>query len=137
MAVLLEIERARDHDEGWGVALGLLMQKDFGKLQTNLNLLLGRSFDAEESSDTEFGYQWQLKYPVAAAFQVGVQGFGEVGEWNDWAKSDAQQHKAGPAIFGSLPLGGDDALKYDVGFLFGMTKDTPEHTLRVKLDYEF
>ncbi len=38
-------------------------------------------------------------------FEYGLQGFGEVGKWDDWESSSDQQHKAGPAIFGKLPVG--------------------------------
>ncbi|MCK9986121.1 MAG: hypothetical protein AzoDbin1_02593 [Azoarcus sp.] len=137
LGVLVEIERPREHAEGWELKLGLLTQKDFGKVQANFNVLAERHYDAEEKSETELGYQWQLKYRLMPTFEYGLQGMGEVGKWNDWAKSDEQEHMAGPAIFGKLPMGGHQALKYDVGFLFGMTKDTPEHTLRMKLEYEF
>ncbi|NMG45709.1 hypothetical protein GPA22_18490 [Aromatoleum toluvorans] len=137
LGILAEIERPRNHAEGWELKLGLLTQKDFGKVQANFNLLAERHFDAEEKSETELGYQWQVKYRLMPTFEYGLQGMGEVGKWDNWAASDEQEHKAGPAIFGKLPLGGHQALKYDVGFLFGMTKATPDHTLRMKLEYEF
>lgn len=137
LGLLVEIERPRDHDEGWEVKLGALAQKDIGKVQVNLNLLAERHFDAAEKSETELGYQWQLKYRLLPTFEYGLQGFGEVGKWNDWEKSDEQEHKAGPAIFGKLPVGNHQAIKYNAAYLIGMTKATPDHTLRMQMEYEF
>lgn len=137
VGVLFEVERPMDHAEGWEVKLGPLLQTEFGKVQVNFNPILERHFDAEEKSETELTYQWQAKYRLMQSFEFGAQGFGEVGKWNDWEKSDEQTHKAGPAIFGKLPLGNHDAFKYNAALLFGLNRHTPDHTLRATLEYEF
>lgn len=137
LGLLVEIERPRDRDEGWEVKLGALMQKDFGRLQANLNLLAERQFDAKKKSETELGYQWQLKYRLMPTFEYGLQGFGKVGKWNDWASSSEQEHKLGPAIFGKIPVGNHQAIKYNAAYLVGMTTATPDHTLRMQIEYEF
>lgn len=137
LGLLVEIERPRDHAEGWELKLGLLTQKDFGKVQVNFNLMGERHFDAEERSVTELGYEWQAKYRWRPALEFGLQGFGEVGKWNNWEGSERQEHKIGPAIFGKLPAGGRQAIKYDAAYLVGLTKATPDHTLRLKVEYEF
>jgi hypothetical protein len=137
LGLLVEIERPRDHAEGWELKLGLLTQKDFGKVQVNFNLLAERHFDAEEKSVTELGYQWQAKYRWMPAFEFGLQGFGEVGKWNDWESSDKQEHKLGPAVFGKLPTGNRQAIKYNAAYLVGLTRATPDHTLRLAVEYEF
>lgn len=137
LGVLVEIERARDHAEGWELKLGLLTQKDFGKLQVNVNLLSERHFDAEARSVTELGYQWQAKYRWRPALEFGLQGFGEVGKWDNWESAEHQEHKIGPAIFGKLPAGGRQAIKYDAAYLVGLTRATPDHTLRLAVEYEY
>lgn len=137
LGLLFEVERAMDHAEGWEVKLGPLLQTEFGKLQLNFNPILERHFDSEEHSDTELTYQWQAKYRYLECFEYGFQGFGEVGKWNDWEERSAQTHKAGPAVFGKLPLGGRHALKYDAALLFGLNRNTADQTLRATLEYEF
>lgn len=136
VGLFFAVERPMDHAEGWEVKLGPLLQTEFGKLQLNFNPILERHLDAEEKSDTELTYQWQLKYRHAQAFEFGMQGFGEVGKWNDWEDSDEQEHMAGPAIFGKLPVGAH-ALKYDAALLFGLNGHTADHTFRMTLEYEF
>ena len=137
VGLLLEIERPTNHAEGWEVKWGPLLQTEFGKVQLNANLLFQRSFLTEESSATVFLYQWQLKYRWLPQFEFGLQGFGETGKWNDWAPKDEQSHRVGPAVFGKLPLGGRQAIKYNAAWLVGTSKAAPDHTLRMQVEYEF
>jgi hypothetical protein len=135
--LLVEIERPRDRAEGYELRLGPLMQKDFGPVQANLNVLLERHYRADEPEATELGYQWQLRYRWRPAFDFGAQGFGEVGPWNDFAPAREQRHVVGPAIFGKIGLGGRDVVKYDTALLFKVSGVAPARTLRAQLEYEF
>jgi hypothetical protein len=135
--LLVEIERPRDRAEGYELRIGPLMQKDFGRVQANLNVLLERHYRASDPEQTELGYQWQLRYRVVPAFDFGAQGFGEVGPWNDWAPVREQAHIAGPAIFGKFNVGGRQVLKYDAAVLFKLSSAAPATTLRAQLEYEF
>lgn len=137
LGFLFEIERPRDHAEGWEVKWGPLMQTEFGKVQLNANLLFERNYRAAEPSDTSLLYQWQGKYRWMPQLEFGLQGFGEMGKWNDWAPREERVHKIGPAIFGKLPMGGAHSVKYNAAWLLGASQAAPDHTLRVQLEYEF
>lgn len=134
---LLEIERPTNHDEGWEVKWGPLFQTEFGKVQLNANLLFQRSYHAAEPSNMQFLYQWQAKYRWKPEFEFGLQGFGEMGDYDHWLPSDEQTHKLGPAVFGKLPLGGRQAIKYNAAWLLGASKAAPDNTLRLQVEYEF
>jgi hypothetical protein len=135
--LLVEIERPRDRAEGYELRVGPLMQKDFGPVQANFNVLLQRHYHASDPQETDLGYQWQLKYRYRPAFEFGAQGFGEVGPWNDWSPVREQEHIAGPAIFGRFNLGGRQVLKYDAAVLFRLSDAAPATTVRGQLEYEF
>lgn len=134
---LLEIERPRDRAEGWEAKWGPLFQTEFGKVQLNANALFQRSYRVEESSRTEFLYQWQAKYRWLPQFEFGLQGFGEMGTWDHWDAADERSHRAGPAVFGKLPLGARQAIKYNAAWLLGTSKAAPDHTFRMQVEYEF
>ena len=134
---LLEIERPKDRSEGWEVKWGPLFQTEFGKIQLNGNLLFERKCRAEAPSDTELQYQWQAKYRLMPTFEFGFQGFGEMGKWDNWAPADQRLHTAGPAVFGKIPLGGRQAIKYNAAWLLGTSRAAADHTFRVQLEYEF
>ena len=67
-----------------------------------------------------------------------MQGFGELGQWNDWNPRAAQNHRYGPAVFGKIALGDHrQAIKYNAGWLFGASTAAPNHTFRMQVEYEF
>lgn len=134
---LIEVERPKDRAEGWEVKWGPLFQTEFGKLQLNGNLLFQRNYQADFPNDTQFQYQWQAKYRWLEQFEFGLQGFGELGKWNDWAPGSERIQTAGPAIFGKLPLGNHQAIKYNAAWLVGTSGAAPDRTLRMQVEYEF
>lgn len=147
LSLLVGFERPRERAEGWSSTLGLLSETTVGRFLVNANLLIERSWDvdADDEDDedgdddearTTLGYQWQVLYRHSHRIYYGVQGMGELGEWDDWAKRDDQEHKVGPAIFGRLKTAGGQRLNYNAGLLFGVTDGTPDYTLRLKLEYE-
>ncbi|MDI3513315.1 MAG: hypothetical protein PWP40_544 [Rhodocyclaceae bacterium] len=96
----------------------------------------GDDDDDGAEARTTLGYQWQVLYRHSHRLYYGMQGMGEMGQWDDWAKRDDQEHKIGPAIFGRLKTAGGQRLNYNAGLLFGVTDGTPDYTLRFKLEYE-
>jgi hypothetical protein len=140
---LTEIEKPhRKGEPSYEFKFGPLFQTEFGKLQLNANLLWERKFrgsdeDPSVRHNTEFGYQWQVKYRWRQAFEFGLQGFGELGKWNDWDPRDQQNHRFGPAVFGKLALGNRQAVKYNAAWLVGVSQAAPDHTFRLQLEYEY
>lgn len=123
------------------IKLGPLLQTEFGRLQLNANLLFERAFGQADDSGapfaTNFLYQWQAKYRLQPSLEFGMQGFGEMGEWNNWAVGEEQIHKMGPAVFGKLALGNREAIKYNAAWLLGASSAAPDHTFRLQIEYEF
>lgn len=134
---LTELERSRDHFEGYELVFGPLLQRDFGPLRANLNLLFSHEFGTEEKQSTQFGYQAQARYPFNRHFSMGLQAFGEMGKWSRWSSRDAQSHRLGPAVFGVVRLGEEYQLRYDAAILFEMAGITGGRTFRTALSYEF
>jgi hypothetical protein len=137
LGLLLEVERPRDHAEGWELKYGPLLQAELGRVQLNGNAIFERHLDAAQPGETELLYEWQVKYRWRPALEFGAQGFGELGRWDHWAAKDAQSHLLGPAVFGRLGLGGHDALRYDAAYLVAASPAAPDHTLRFRVEYEF
>ena len=137
LGFLIEVERPQARSEGYEVKFGPLMQTEFGKTQLNANLLFKRNYFADFSNRTQASYQLQAKYRLKQQFQVGMQVFGEVGNYDNWSTHSDQSHRAGPAIFGKLPLGNRTAFKYNAAYLMGTTETIRGKTLRMQLEYEF
>lgn len=136
LGLVVEIEAPLNKNEAYEFKLAPLMQTEFGKVQLNGNLVLERTFGPGDHI-TELGYQWQTKYRWKPSFEFGLQGFGEVGKWDNWAPADEQEHRMGPAIFGKIGLGTKQAIKYNVALLFGTSEAAADHTFRMQIEYEF
>jgi len=140
LGLIMEIEAPLNKNNPYELKLGPLFQTDFNKLQLNANLLFERKLGQEQPGEhhiTEIGYQWQVKYRWLQAFEFGLQGFGDMGNWGRWQVSEEQSHKMGPAIFGKIGLGGKQAIKYNAALLFGVGDTAPDHTFRMQAEYEF
>ena len=135
--LLVEIERPRDRAEGYELRLGPLLQKDFGPVQANFNVLVERHYRAADPQVTELGYQWQVKYRWRPEFEFGAQGFGDMGQWNDWAPANRQEHTIGPALFGKLHVADRQVVRYDVALLFNASSAAADRTRRARIEYEF
>lgn len=137
LGVAAEIEKMHDPGEGWNFRLGTLVQKDFGRVQTNLNLLLRHRYEGEVPQRMRVDYQFQLKYRYREPFEFGLQGFGELRPWERWSASGRQYLRVGPAVFGAVPLGNARGLVYNAGLLLGAAGKSYDRTLRLQIEYEF
>lgn len=117
----------------------LALQTDFGRTQVNANLFFERSVDPEGAPPIQLRYQWQVKHRWKSLMNFGLQGFGEVGRWNDWPAAKDRSHRAGPALFGQWDLGrgGDEALLYQAAYLLGRVYRRQGDLFTVRLQYSF
>lgn len=141
IGLITEIEAPLNNSKApWEFKIGPLFQTEFGKLQLNGNVLFERKFSRNNSDDkysTEMGYQWQVKYRWIKKLEFGAQGFGELGRWDHWDAASAQNHRAGPAVFGKFALANKQAIKYNAAWLFGLSDVAPNNTLRMQVEFEF
>ena len=128
-------ELARDHAAGRNVVtIGPMLQKEFGPVQANVNLLFERQLGAQAEPGTGINYAWQVKWRGDPRFEPGAQGFGMIGRTNDFARET--EHKIGPAFFSQAVLGARNKIKFDAAVLFGLNRNTPQTTVRFNLEYE-
>ena len=134
---VVELERPRERSEGYQLTFGPLFQKDIGQMQLNANLLFERHFSETLHRSTEMGYQWQVKYNWRPTFAFGLQGFGDMGEWDDWAPREEQLHRFGPAVFGNIVLDHDHEIEYKASYLTDPSKRTRSRGFRLEAEYKF
>lgn len=141
VGLLTELEVPVSGAAAGELRLGPLFQAASGRWQLNGNLLFehpfGRADEDGLAFTTNLAYQWQVKYHWRDELELGVQGFGEVGQWDRWASASLQNHRVGPALFGEVGIAPGQALKYNAAWLFGVSAAAPNHTLRLNLEYEF
>jgi hypothetical protein len=137
VGAVAEVEKMHDRAEGWNLRVGPLLQKDFGRVQTNLNVLLRHRYAGEGRQRLHLDCQFQVKYRYHEALEPGLQAFSELRPREGWAASNRQYVRLGPAVFGTVPLGSARGLVYNAGLLFGAAGKSYDRTLRLQIEYEF
>jgi len=133
LGVFAELEH--DYGEhGNALTIGPMFQKEFGVVQTNVNVLFSRGLGELAAQGTELDYNWQVKWRGNPLFEPGIQGFGTLGSTGDAGHPFA--HKLGPAFFSQTLVGGRNKLKFDTALLFGLNRNSPNTTLRFTLEFE-
>jgi hypothetical protein len=128
-------EFSRDHPEHRNlITIGPMLQKEFGAVQANANILFERQLGAGAEPGAEIGYAWQVKWRGNPSFEPGIQGFGTFGRTNDF--SHGTDHRIGPAFFSQAQVGSRNKLKFDAAVLFGLNGNSADTTVRFNLEYE-
>jgi hypothetical protein len=133
---MLMTSNRRDPDYS-AVELGPVFQTDVGRTQLNANLFFEHHYGPQAPNPTFLKYQWQVRHRWMRQLHVGVQGFGEVGPWDDWLPREKQSHRAGPALFTTVPLAEDQALRLQAAYLIGKTYGRSGHEFTMRAVYEF
>jgi len=134
------LTRYRDNDFGYTFEFGPVMQAEFGEdgaTQANFNVFFARAYRAEDDGPMQMKYQWQLKHHFNPKFALGLQGFGELGEWNDWAPRAEQSHRLGVAVSGVLPIGDSHAVEYEAAYFGGKIYAEHANTFVLRLKFPF
>jgi hypothetical protein len=114
----LHAQLTRNRGESTALELGPAWQTDLGRLKLNANAFW--EYD-NRRRETRLKLQWRGLWRAAPGWRVGVQGFSEVGQWNDWLPRARQSHRAGPALLATLWDEGPDTVTLNAAFLFGKT----------------
>ncbi len=140
LGFITEVEAPLSANAPWEINLGPLLQTDVGRVQLNGNLLFQRAFHGPDEGVpyvTNFNYQWQVKYRAQQKLEYGLQGIGSMGQWNNWGSQANQSHLAGPAVMGKFLLGGRQAIQYNAAWLLKASRNAPNNTFRMQVEYEF
>ena len=82
---------------------------------------------------------WSSRYDLSASFQPGFEINSEFGELRHARRFNDQEHYIGPAAYGKIPVqvvGQFDALKYRVGYFFGISEAASQGQAVGQLEYE-
>jgi len=132
--LLAEYAHSLEDDGEDAIELGLLAEKQSGRHLGRVNLTFERELTG--SAETEVGYAWQYRFRRGEQFEPGLEMHGELGDTDHLGAFDEHEQQLGPACFGMLRTSAGH-LKYEAALLFGLTHESPDHTLRVMFEYEF
>ncbi len=131
-------EAAAPNEITFGPAIG----KDFGHTTSIVNLFLTRQLGPDQTSQRpDFTYAWQTRWNLSAPFSPALEIYGDARPLGSMPHFSQQPLLAGPVALGlvalnRLGLGKAGQIKYELGWLFGMTDASARGTQRWRLEVE-
>ena len=123
--LLLELEKAHEEDE-YELATAFLMEKQWGRWVGAANLWLEYEWGDAVKDEFETATALQARYRLSPEFEPAVEFYG--GE---------NTRALGPVAMGDIRFAAGKKLHWETGVLLGLSKKTPDATLRVLAEYEF
>jgi hypothetical protein len=124
-----------------GVTFGPIIQKELNNvlgLDTlhTVNLFLSRDVGHDSSKATGFRYAWQSLVLTHPLLSPGIEFYGTLDDLAHAGPTAQQQHFVGPVLAGAASFAPYGKLKYQVGYLFGLTPASGHGAVRWRLEYE-
>ncbi len=150
--LVTEYERPTDNDEASTLLVGGIFQANHGRWRNNVNLYLVKFLGGSRPRDSklDFAYASQFAYVLDAHWQLALEAYGTIdrlggsGSPSEEARrfGDHDQHRAGPLLYYSGHLGGDEEdggveLLLGAGILMGLNHNTPDTTFKWTVEVEF
>jgi high-affinity iron transporter len=141
LALFGEFEYPAHKADAKSYQFGPLAQTEFGEIVGysalhTVNLLFTKTVGNNSTDATQLNTAWQSRLLIHPLFEPGFEYYGQINEIRNPGKPADQQHRIGPVLVGLNNFAPYGKLKYEVGYLFGLTEATPRGTLRWRLEYE-
>jgi len=101
-----------------------------------LNLFFGHEVGPNASGATSFEYAWQSRLLLNPYLDPALEFYGTIENLGRAGRYATQFHVGGPALVGGINLS-PGKLKYEVGYMFGLSDAAPRGSVRWKLELEF
>jgi FTR1 family protein len=133
--VYLEYAWADAHSDSDEIEAKALLEKSIGRWTNTANLIFNRTVGAGSDDGVNVGYAWRTGYRWMPEIEPGIEVYGGMGQTGSLGLND-QSQSLGPEVLGRIRLSPGVALAYQVGYLFGLTSETPDGTFRWSLELE-
>src|SRR5215469_3409335 len=141
LAMFAEYEHPLHQGDPKAFTFGPLAQTEFGEIAGlgalhTLNLLFTRTVGNNRTEATQLFTAWQSRLLINPYIQPGFEYYGEIDQILNPGTLSQQLHRIGPVLVGASNFAPYGNLKYEAGYLFGMTDATPRGTVRFRLEWE-
>lgn len=128
----LEYAHAARGGEADDVEGKLLLEKETGRFVHTANFIFEKQIGEHRENGTNFGYAARTRYRWLPQIEPAIEAYGEFGRISDFNRGLDQEHQIGPVLLGTF-----GRFSYELGWLFGVTRSTPNHTIKFNMEYEF
>jgi FTR1 family protein len=134
--IYVEYEAATERGHADKIEVKGLLEKSVKKWTHTANVILEKEVGPNRNGDTEFEFAWRSKYRLSPLFEPGFEFWWEPGELENFKPSDRQEMQLGPVIYGTSKIGKKSKIGYEFGYLKGLTRETPDSTIKLVFEYE-
>lgn len=113
--------------------LKLLLEKSIDQWTHRTNLILEKEVGADSEEEWEGGAAWSTSWRLRPEFEPGIELYWEYGEFTESRPFEEQELLLGPVVYGKI----GPHLSYDVGYLFGVSEDSPDGLLKWIFEFEW
>ena len=131
MGLYVAFEHSFEKDSPDILEWKFLFEKELGRFTHTANIIFEKEVGGDRQKDLEGGFAWSSRYRLNQYFQPGFEYHIDAGELSESIPFKNQEHMAGPVIYGKL-----GPVKYDVGYLFGVSRAAVDGELKWILEYE-
>lgn len=132
LGFLLEYAVSTEDKHSDTLEWAFLFGKEIGKTENYANIKFERTVGGGRNNATEGSISWSSRYRMFKYLEPGFEYHAEFGGINEGKDFNEQNHQSGPAIYGKI-----GAVKYDIGYLFGISDAAPDGALKWILEYEY
>ncbi|HMK67425.1 MAG TPA: hypothetical protein VK433_02660, partial [Stellaceae bacterium] len=136
LGFFFEYSHAHQHGDPESVTFGPLVQKEIGNTLHTFNFLLDKEMGSGAADGTGLELAWQSLWRINPYASPGIEYYGEIDDLGHPGKPSQQQHRIGPVVVGAVAFPPNGKIKYEVGYLFGLTNATERGAVRWKFEYE-
>lgn len=127
----LQYERAYLDGEADEIAARLLFRHQNEAFDTRFNIGVESEIGSNAENDLVGDIRASVRYKWSPDFKPSIDYLGDTGSLHN-LQGENQDHRAGPVLYGSF-----DKLSYEVGYLKGLSEDSPDHTFKLALGVSF
>ena len=141
LAFFTEVERPSSSKSAPSITFGPLIQKEIPDLLGldtlhTANILFTKEVGHLADPASPVLIAWQSRLRLHPMFEPGFEYYGAIDDITNPGKLADQQHRVGPILAGLYAFPPYGKLKYEVGYLFGLTHATDKGAARWRLEYE-
>jgi len=136
VGLYLEYELAKNSSAADKVETKLLLEHPGIEFVHTANIILEREIGTNSSNATSLEVFWRTKYRWKKTLEPALEIYSKFGEIGNAGHFDTQNHKMGPVIMGEFPLNGGSKLKYEFGYLFGLSDAAANGTWKWVIEWE-
>ncbi len=127
----MEYELSLEDKHADKVETKILLEKSLINFTHTFNINFEQEVGRHTTADLEGGLAWSSRYKLSKVFEPGFEYHVDFGELSQLRSFHEQKHQSGPVFYGKF-----GKVKYDVGYLFGLSDASPKGEVKWIVEYE-